>query len=77
MRKVLYVRLKKYWEVLDLSFSVGDVILGVDSGFFGFRHQALGPNRESLLFFLKKLAKIRFCRALDWLSSVCGLEDMA
>jgi len=29
-------------EVLDLSFCVGDVIIG----FFGLRHQALGSNRK-------------------------------
>jgi len=56
---------------------VGDVILGVDSGFFGLRHRSLGLNpRGNFFFFFLHLEKICIFRALDWLSSVCGWEVM-
>jgi len=42
---VLYICLKKLGS-FECEFFVGDVILGVGLGFFGLRHQVMGPNRK-------------------------------
>jgi len=46
----ILVPTKKSWEVLDLSFFVGDVILGVALGFFWLTPSSSGSQRQGVIF---------------------------
>ena len=46
----ILVPTKKSWEVMDLSFFMGDVILRVALGFFWLTPSSSGPQRQGVTF---------------------------
>ena len=64
--EIFWFRLKT-WEVLDMSFFVGDVILGIGLGFFGLRHSALGLNLKGQFFFFQKKIRQESASLYPWL----------